>query len=87
MVDIEYPYFSLFRCNAVFRCCKRFTAITGHNKQMPVAFKLRVQKCEWRFLLRNSRNVFMNVDLEIFVKTHVLLYFYNETEAATRGAL
>ena len=29
----------------------------------------------------------MNVDLEIIVKTHVLLYFYNETEAATRGAL
>ena len=37
VVGIEYPYFSLFRCNAFFRCCKRFTAITGHNKQMSVA--------------------------------------------------
>ena len=35
--------------------------------------------------------IVMNVDLEIFVKTHfynnMLLYFYNETEAATRDVL
>ena len=27
VVDIEYPF---------FHCCKWFTAITGHNKQMSV---------------------------------------------------
>ena len=31
--------------------------------------------------------IVMNVDLEIFVKTHVFLYFYNETEAVTRDVL
>ena len=44
LVDIEYPYFSLFRCNKIFRFCKRFTAITGHNKQMPVALITRSTK-------------------------------------------
>ena len=36
LVDTEYPYFLLFRCNKIFCFCKRFTAITGHNKQMSV---------------------------------------------------
>ena len=26
--------------------------------------------------------IIMNVDLEIFIKTHVLLYFYNETKSS-----
>ena len=37
VVDIEYPYFLLFCCNVFFHCCKRFTMITGHNKQKSVA--------------------------------------------------
>ena len=37
VVDTEYLYFSLFHGNTFFHCCKRFTAITGHNKQMSVA--------------------------------------------------
>ena len=54
VVDTEYLNFLLFFCNTFFYCCKQFTAITGHNKQMSVALVTRVQKCEWRLLSHNS---------------------------------
>ena len=59
VVDTEYLNFLLFFCNTFFYCCKQFTAITGHNKQMSVALVTRVQKCEWRLLSHNSWNVFL----------------------------
>ena len=54
LVDTEYPYFLLFRCNKIFCFCKRFTAITGHNKQMSVTLINYEYKNVNDVLLRNS---------------------------------